>query len=66
MQIITEEKMITVTARQINAAANSIKVGYPDLAKDWAKQSIDAAVNNNGVAEIEYKSVLAGIIRRGL
>ncbi len=56
-------KMMTVTARQINEAANSIKVGYSALSKDWAKQSIDAAVNHRGKVEIEYSSLLAGIIR---
>lgn len=63
MQIATEKKMITVTSRQINAAANSIMTGYRILAKDWAEKAVDVAVNHHGTCEIEADSTLARAIK---
>jgi len=60
---IAEKEMVTVTARQINAAANSIMSGYEVLAKDWAKLAADVAVNHHGCTDIEYNSTLASEIR---
>ena len=61
--LTAEKKMITVTARQINAAANSIMNGYAVLAKDWAKKAADVAVNHGGKIEIESDSTLARQVR---
>jgi hypothetical protein len=61
--LTAEKKMITVTARQINAAANSIMTGYTILAKDWAKKAADVAVNHHGTCEIEADSTMAAAIK---
>jgi hypothetical protein len=61
--LTAEKKMITVTARQINAAANSIMNGYAVLAKDWAKKAADVAVNHHGTCEIEVGSTMATAIK---
>jgi len=62
---LTEEKrMMTVTARQINEAANSLKgTEYNILYKDWGEQAVDVACNHGGSIEIEYDSALAIQIR---
>lgn len=62
---LTEEKrMMKVTARQINEAANSLKgTEYHILYKDWGKQAVDVACKHGGKIEIEFDSALARSIR---
>ena len=59
----TKEKMMTVTARQINTVANELKTLYPILSKSYAEKAVDAAVNHRGSIEIPADNLLAVEIR---
>jgi len=61
--VMAKKKMVTVTSRQINEAANSIMADYTIVAKDWAKQAADVAANHYGICEIEADSVMAREIK---
>jgi len=65
--LTAEKKMMTVTSRQINTAANAIIKQFGEeakaLSKDWQRQAIDIACNHHGRTKIEADSTLAGVVK---